>query len=65
MMCGDPRPAGYDTYKRFASSWFARRTLVVVHRIWKNANVSKGCKGADHNPDGFTCWMTGAGVNPV
>lgn len=22
----------------------------------------KGAKGRDHNPDGFTCWMTGAGV---
>ncbi len=24
----------------------------------------KGAKGRDHNPDGFTCWMTGAGVMP-
>jgi len=24
----------------------------------------KGVKGRDHNPDGFTCWMTGAGVKP-
>lgn len=22
----------------------------------------KGAKGRDHNPDGFTCWLTGAGV---
>lgn len=22
----------------------------------------KGARGRDHNPDGFTCWMTGAGV---
>ncbi len=22
----------------------------------------QGAKGRDHNPDGFTCWMTGAGV---
>ncbi|MEK0445235.1 MAG: hypothetical protein RLZZ399_556 [Verrucomicrobiota bacterium] len=22
----------------------------------------KGVEGRDHNPDGFTCWMTGAGV---
>ncbi len=22
----------------------------------------KGSKGRDHNPDGFTCWLTGAGV---
>ena len=22
----------------------------------------KGVRGRDHNPDGFTCWMTGAGV---
>lgn len=24
----------------------------------------KGAKGRDHNPDGFTCWMAGAGVKP-
>jgi uncharacterized protein (DUF1501 family) len=24
----------------------------------------KGAKGRDHNPDGFTCWLTGAGVKP-
>jgi hypothetical protein len=24
----------------------------------------KGAKGRDHNPDGFTCWLTGAGVQP-
>jgi len=24
----------------------------------------KGSRGRDHNPDGFTCWMTGAGVKP-
>jgi uncharacterized protein (DUF1501 family) len=24
----------------------------------------KGAKGRDHNPDGFTCWMMGAGVKP-
>jgi len=24
----------------------------------------RGAKGRDHNPDGFTCWMTGAGVKP-
>ncbi len=23
-----------------------------------------GAQGRDHNPDGFTCWMTGAGVRP-
>jgi hypothetical protein len=22
----------------------------------------KGSKGRDHNPDGFTCWLTGAGI---
>jgi hypothetical protein len=22
----------------------------------------KGAQGRDHNPDGFTCWMTGAGI---
>lgn len=24
----------------------------------------QGARGRDHNPDGFTCWMTGAGVKP-
>jgi uncharacterized protein (DUF1501 family) len=24
----------------------------------------KGAQGRDHNPDGFTCWMMGAGVKP-
>ena len=24
----------------------------------------KGAKGRDHNPHGFTCWLTGAGVRP-
>ena len=24
----------------------------------------KGAKGRDHNPNGFTCWLTGAGVKP-
>ena len=24
----------------------------------------KGAEGRDHNPDGFTCWLTGAGVKP-
>lgn len=24
----------------------------------------KGALGRDHNPDGFTCWMTGVGVRP-
>jgi hypothetical protein len=24
----------------------------------------KGAQGRDHNPDGFTCWFTGAGVKP-
>lgn len=24
----------------------------------------KGVQGRDHNPDGFTCWLTGAGVKP-
>ena len=24
----------------------------------------KGSQGRDHNPDGFTCWMAGAGIQP-
>jgi hypothetical protein len=24
----------------------------------------KGAQGRNHNPDGFTCWMPGAGIKP-
>jgi uncharacterized protein (DUF1501 family) len=38
-------------------------TLVVwCTEFGRMPMFQKGSKGRDHNPDGFTCWMTGAGV---
>jgi uncharacterized protein (DUF1501 family) len=40
-------------------------TLVVwCTEFGRMPMFQKGSKGRDHNPDGFTCWMTGAGVRP-
>ena len=40
-------------------------TLVVwCTEFGRMPMFQKGAKGRDHNPDGFTCWMTGAGVKP-
>ena len=40
-------------------------TLVVwCTEFGRMPMFQKGAKGHDHNPDGFTCWMTGAGVKP-
>jgi uncharacterized protein (DUF1501 family) len=39
------------------------QTLVVwCTEFGRMPFFQKGAKGRDHNPDGFTCWMTGAGV---
>ncbi|KAB2660707.1 MAG: DUF1501 domain-containing protein [Verrucomicrobia bacterium] len=38
-------------------------TLVVwCTEFGRMPTFQKGAKGRDHNPDGFTCWMAGAGV---
>ena len=38
-------------------------TLVVwCTEFGRMPMFQKGSKGRDHNPDGFTCWMTGAGI---
>lgn len=38
-------------------------TLVVwCTEFGRMPMFQKGSKGRDHNPDGFTCWLTGAGV---
>ncbi|HUG19550.1 MAG TPA: DUF1501 domain-containing protein [Planctomycetaceae bacterium] len=38
-------------------------TLVVwCTEFGRMPTFQKGASGRDHNPDGFTCWMTGAGV---
>ncbi|HEV7281792.1 MAG TPA: DUF1501 domain-containing protein [Pirellulaceae bacterium] len=38
-------------------------TLVVwCTEFGRMPMFQKGAQGRDHNPDGFTCWMTGAGV---
>jgi hypothetical protein len=40
-------------------------TLVVwCTEFGRMPMFQKGAQGRDHNPDGFTCWMTGAGVRP-
>lgn len=41
------------------------QTLVVwCTEFGRMPFFQKGAQGRDHNPDGFTCWMTGAGVKP-
>lgn len=40
-------------------------TLVVwCTEFGRMPMFQRGAQGRDHNPDGFTCWMTGAGVKP-
>ncbi|MFM8359373.1 MAG: DUF1501 domain-containing protein, partial [Verrucomicrobiota bacterium] len=40
-------------------------TLVVwCTEFGRMPMFQKGSKGRDHNPDGFTCWLTGAGIRP-
>jgi hypothetical protein len=40
-------------------------TLVVwCTEFGRMPTFQKGAQGRDHNPDGFTCWLAGAGVKP-
>jgi uncharacterized protein (DUF1501 family) len=40
-------------------------TLVVwCTEFGRMPMFQKGAQGRDHNPDGFTCWLTGAGIRP-
>ncbi len=40
-------------------------TLVVwCTEFGRMPMFQKGSQGRDHNPDGFTCWLAGAGVRP-
>ena len=40
-------------------------TLVVwCTEFGRMPMFQKGAQGRDHNPDGFTCWLAGAGVRP-
>ena len=40
-------------------------TLVVwCTEFGRMPMFQQGAQGRDHNPDGFTCWMTGAGIRP-
>ncbi len=42
-----------------------KETLVVwCTEFGRMPMFQKGSQGRDHNPDGFTCWLTGAGVKP-
>jgi hypothetical protein len=41
-------------------------TLVVwCTEFGRMPMFQKGAQGRDHNPDGFTCWLTGAGLKPA
>jgi len=41
------------------------QTLVVwCTEFGRMPMFQKGAQGRDHNPDGFTCWLAGAGVRP-
>jgi hypothetical protein len=49
--------------KDLGSRGLLNDTLVVwCTEFGRMPFFQKGAKGRDHNPDGFTCWMTGAGV---
>jgi hypothetical protein len=51
--------------KDLKSRGLLQDTLVVwCTEFGRMPFFQKGAKGRDHNPDGFTCWMTGAGVKP-
>jgi len=40
-----------------------KETLIVwCTEFGRMPTFQKGASGRDHNPEGFTCWMTGAGV---
>jgi hypothetical protein len=42
-----------------------QETLVVwCTEFGRMPMFQKGAQGRDHNPDGFTCWLTGAGIKP-
>ncbi|QDV35736.1 DUF1501 domain-containing protein [Tautonia plasticadhaerens] len=42
-----------------------QETLVVwCTEFGRMPMFQKGSRGRDHNPDGFTCWLAGAGVRP-
>ncbi len=40
----------------------AETLLVFCTEFGRMPFFQKGSKGRDHNPDGFTCWLAGAGV---
>lgn len=40
----------------------AETVVVWCTEFGRMPMFQKGAQGRDHNPDGFTCWMTGAGV---
>ncbi len=42
-----------------------QETLIVwCTEFGRMPMFQKGAQGRDHNPDGFTCWLAGAGVRP-
>ncbi len=51
--------------KDMKSRGLLEETLVVwCTEFGRMPFFQKGAQGRDHNPDGFTCWMTGAGIKP-
>jgi uncharacterized protein (DUF1501 family) len=42
----------------------AETLIVWCTEFGRMPMFQKGSQGRDHNPDGFTCWLTGAGVKP-
>lgn len=49
----------------FKQRGLLNETLVVwCTEFGRMPMFQQGAQGRDHNPDGFTCWLTGAGVKP-
>ena len=52
-------------YKDLKQRGMLEDTLVVwCTEFGRMPMFQKGAQGRDHNPDGFTCWLAGAGVKP-
>jgi len=46
------------------SSQLRRHARRLVRPVWPPALFSNGDEASRPQPDGFTCWLTGAGVKP-
>jgi len=43
-------------------NWDGHKRIADRHRIRTHATFQRGANGRDHNPKGFTVWLSGAGV---